>query len=139
LPARGCTPHAGSVSERLDFLARPVLWRRTDSRVFVRAARLDRAWWVLRINGFPDHPPYTLFSGGVVVGDVWDVGITAPAWELDATGRPPLTDAERREVLALMRGLGPYGSEFGLPCTGDWCPCLRFTDDYAGASTERNT
>lgn len=106
-----------------EFLGRPVVWHRTGSDVFVHAALVDGVWWVLRINGFPDHPLYTLFVDGVVVGDVQDLRTRAPAWDLDTS--PALSDAGRDEVLALMSGLGPYGSEVGRPCDGDWCGCVR--------------
>lgn len=110
-------------------LARAVAWRRTGARVFVRAACVDNAWWVLRLNGFPDHPCYTLFVGGAVVGDVQDLATSAPLWDLDSD-LPALTSGERAQVLALMRGLGPYGSEVGQPCDGDWCGCDLLTDDH---------
>lgn len=89
--------------------------------MFVFAARVDDQWWVLRLNGFPDHPLFTLFVNGSVVGDVED-------FHVDIEGRPPLTAGQREEVLTLMRGLGPYGSEVGSPCDGDWC-CAGRTDD----------
>ncbi|HEX5114693.1 MAG TPA: hypothetical protein VFW65_05795 [Pseudonocardiaceae bacterium] len=109
----------------MDVLARPILWRHTGARVFVYAALVDQAWWVLRLNGFPDHPLFTLFMEGIVVGDVQDIAVRAPAWDLDADGRPALSRVERDEVLTVMRGLGPYGSEVGRPCAGDWCGCDR--------------
>jgi hypothetical protein len=109
------------MAERVDHLARPVVWRRTGAPVFVYAARVDDAWWVLRRNGFPDHPLYTLFVAGSVVGDVTDLKARAPAWDVE--DRSALSDEQRDEVLTAMRGLGPYGSEVGRPCDGDWCPC----------------
>ena len=102
-------------------LTRAVVWQRTDVPVFVHAARVDGAWWVLRLNGFPDHPPFTLFVDGVVVGDVADLRSSAPSWDLNVAGRPAATGEERDELLAPLRGLGPYGSEVGEPCDGDWC------------------
>ena len=36
----------------------------------------------------------------------------------------------------LMRGLGPYGSEAGQPCHGDFCTCDIMTDDWAAQETE---
>ncbi|MBN6040209.1 hypothetical protein [Amycolatopsis sp. 195334CR] len=107
-------------------LTRPVVWQRTDAGVFVHAAQVDGRWWVLRLNSFPDHPLYTFFVDGTVVGDVQDLRTRAPGWDLDT--RPPLSPAHRDEVLALMRGLGPYGSELGKPCDGDWC-CSRRTGE----------
>jgi hypothetical protein len=118
------------VAAHADFLGRSVAWQDTGARVFVRAARVDRQWWVLRVNEFPDHPLFTLFIEGACVGDVEDLHIRAPGWDLDVAQRPPLSDAQRGEVLGLMRGLGPYGSEVGQPCDGDWCRCARFTDEY---------
>lgn len=120
-----------TMADRVDYLARPIEWRRTDAPAFVFAARMDDAWWVLRLNGFPDHPLYTLFVAGVVVGDVEDLRIVAPAWDL--SGERTLSAGERDEVLTLMRGLGPYGAEVGQPCDGDWCPCTRLTDEYIRA------
>jgi hypothetical protein len=120
---------------RVDYLAHPVVWRPTNAPAFAYAAWVDEAWWVLRCNGFPDHPRYTLFVGGRVVGDVEDLAIRAPAWDL-ADGRP-LTAGQRDEVLALMRGLGPYGSEVGEPCDGDWCQCDRLTDEFIRAACGR--
>ncbi|XVV00431.1 hypothetical protein ACQPW3_23670 [Actinosynnema sp. CA-248983] len=120
--------------DRANVLTRPVAWQRTGARVFTYAAHVDHTWWVLRLNGFPDHPLFTLFVGGEVVGDVEDVKTTA--WDLDATHRPHLTDAQREEVLALMRGLGPYGSEVGRPCDGDWCACDLLTDEYVREGPE---
>ncbi|MGB3444862.1 MAG: hypothetical protein WBA97_39495 [Actinophytocola sp.] len=115
------------MAERVDYLTRPVRWRRTDAPVFVYAARVDDAWWVLRRNGFPDHPLFTLFVDGVVAGDVEDVRTRAPAWDLEVGDRQALTDEQRGEVLTSLRGLGPYGSEVGQPCDGDWCQCVSLT------------
>jgi hypothetical protein len=125
------------VSELTRFLTRPVVWQHTDTRVFVHAARVDDAWWVLRLNGFPDHPLFTLFVDGVVVGDVEDIRTRAPAWDLGAAGRPALAGEQRGEILTLMRGLGPYGSEVGQPCDGDWCSCTQRTDDYIREGTTK--
>ncbi|MFI9818069.1 hypothetical protein [Saccharothrix variisporea] len=113
---------------RPDVLTRRVTWHRTATRVFVLAARVDDTWWVLRRNSFPEHPLYTLFVDGAVVGDIDDT--TTTSWDLDATARPPLTDDQRAEVLASVRGLGPYGSEVGRPCDGDWCACDALTDEH---------
>lgn len=118
------------MSKRSDHVARPVLWQCTGAPVFVHAARVDDAWWVLRRNGFPDHPLYTLFVGGVVAGDVTDIRAVAPSWDMDVDHRPALTGAERDEILAALSGFGPYGAEAGRPCDGDWCPCAERTDEY---------
>lgn len=94
--------------------------------MFVYAARVDGAWWVLRRNSFPDHPLYTLFVDGVVAGDVEDLATRAPAWNRDAAA---VLDGEQlAEALAPLRGLGPYGSEVGRPCDGDWCSCAERAD-----------
>jgi hypothetical protein len=114
-------------------LTRPVVWRAVGGPVFVHAARVDGVWWVLRLNSFPDHPFFTLFADGVVVGDLDD--IRAGAWDLETAVRPALTGEERADVLAVMRGLGPYGSEVGRPCDGDWCRCSRRTDDFIREGT----
>lgn len=111
------------MAERVDFLARAVVWRSTEAPVFAYAARVDGAWWVLRRNGFPDHPLFTLFVAGTVVGDVQDVRTRAPGWDLAVGDRPALTDEQRGEALTPLRDLGPYGSEVGQPCDGDWCGC----------------
>lgn len=112
----------------MDPLARSVAWRRTGTHVFVHAARVDSTWWVLRLNDFPGHPLFTLFAGGVRVADVDDPALQAPAWDLDTVRRPLLDDDERGEVLALMRGLAPYGSEAGRPCDAVWCSCDLLAD-----------
>ncbi len=119
----------------MDYLGRTVEWRRTGAPVFLFAARVDGAWWVLRLNGFPDHPLYTLFVDGTGIGDVQDLGTRAPAWSLDFDGDRLLPGDERAEILTLMSGLGPYGSEVGDPCDGDWCACDRLTDDHIRART----
>ncbi|MFC9331135.1 hypothetical protein [Kitasatospora sp. NPDC057015] len=109
-------------------------WHATGSGVFPYTARADGRRWVLRLNDFPEHPLFTLFVDGRVVGDLDD----APAaWRLPPRTTPPaLTVPERAEVLRLMAGLGPYGAETGSPCTGDHCTgdhctCSILTDEYA--------
>lgn len=124
------------MSERVDYLGRTVVWQHTTARVFVHAAWVDGTWWVLRLNGFPDHPLFTLFVDGSCVGDVEDIQTRAPTWDLDVACRPGLTDEQRTEVLTLMRGLGPYGSEIDQPCDGDWCGCDRLTDEYVQGSDQ---
>ncbi|MFE6844904.1 hypothetical protein [Streptomyces sp. NPDC057686] len=106
-----------------------VSWNDTDTRVFRWAARAEGRWRVLRLNDFPEHPLHTLFIDGQVIGDLDDVPDTWRLWP--ATALPALTASERAEVLALMTGLGPYGTEAGTPCTGDWCACSALTDAYA--------
>lgn len=97
--------------------------------MFQYAARVDGVRWaVLRLNGFPDHPLYTMFIDGLRMFDT-DLSV-------DGQGpHEPLTTDERQEVLTLMRGLGPYGAEIGRPCDGDWCACDVLTDDYAARET----
>jgi hypothetical protein len=101
-------------------------WRRVRSNVFPYAALLNGVHWVvLRLNGFPDHPLYTLFIDGERIFDVDVLTLgSRPEYE-------PLSPEERREVLTLMRGLGPYGAEAGRPCDGDFCACGALTDDFA--------
>jgi hypothetical protein len=111
---------------------RSVRWQPTGARVFIFAARVDGGWWVLRLNGFPDHPMFTLFVNGRVVGDVDDFAV----WD---AGHPALTVEQRDEVLTMMRGLGPYGSEIGAPCDGDWC-CAHRTDAFIlGSASDPTT
>ncbi|MEU9103844.1 hypothetical protein AB0D54_05680 [Streptomyces xanthophaeus] len=103
------------------------VWHATGSNAFPYAARAEGRWWVLRLNGFPDHPLHTFFVDGRRVADIEDL----PAdWHRPGTPpRPVLTEAERAEVLRLMAGLGPYGSEAGTPCTGSYCTCEALADD----------
>jgi hypothetical protein len=98
--------------------------------VFVYAASADGAWWVLRLNDFPDHPLFTLFVSGVCIGDIEDIPARAPAWNLEVESRPALATGQRNQVLQFMRGLGPYGTEVGQPCESDWCTCSLLTDEY---------
>lgn len=122
------------MSEPVHVLARPVRWRRTGARAFAFAARVDGAWWVLRLNDFPHHPLYTLFVDGAVVGDVEDVPSRAPGWDLGSADGPGLTDEQRAEALASVRGLEPYGSEVGRPCDGDWCSCAGSAEERGAAT-----
>jgi hypothetical protein len=111
-----------------------VTWRHVRSNAFPWAARIDGVWHVLRLNDFPDHPLHTLFIAGACIGDLDDL---PDSWHLDRNRQHgPLTPQERQQVLTLMRGLGPYGSEVGHPCHGDFCTCDIMTDDWAGRETE---
>ncbi|MFB6616954.1 hypothetical protein ACIGFK_33170 [Streptomyces sp. NPDC085524] len=103
-----------------------VPWHSTGSGVFPHAARVEGRWWVLRLNDFPEHPLLTLFVGGRHVADLDDV----PADWQRLTDTPALTSTERAEILDLMAGLGPYGSEHANPCSGDWCTCDLLTEAY---------
>ena len=108
-------------------------WHRVASAVFSFAAWVEGHCWVLRLNDFPEHPLFTLFIDGKVEGDLDD---PPQAWQLQPSASIPVLDQDRRaEVLDLMRGLGPYGSEQGQPCDGDWCHCSALTDDYAARIT----
>lgn len=105
------------------------VWLNTGTTVFRYAARVGASWWVLRLNDFPDHPLFTLFVDARVVGDVDDL---PAAWRIGPRATMErTTEAERGEVLGLMAGLGPYGSEVGQRCDGDWCTCDILTDEYA--------
>ncbi|WP_424186383.1 hypothetical protein ACOBQX_00855 [Actinokineospora sp. G85] len=114
-------------------LSRPVSWRPTGVAVVDHAVRVDGQWWVLRVNDFPDHPLRTLFVGRTAVLDFDE---PPAAWDLGAG--EPLDERELDEVLDLMRGLGPYGSEVGQPCEGYPCGCDRLTDDRIRASRRRS-
>ncbi|MGW6710822.1 hypothetical protein ACWGDE_38865 [Streptomyces sp. NPDC054956] len=103
-------------------------WYTTGSGVFPHAARVAGRWWVLRLNDFPEHPLFTLFVDGRLVADVDDL---PSDWQrLEQGSAAALTPSERAEILDLMAGLGPYGAEYGTPCTGDWCTCDLLTDAY---------
>ncbi|MFJ2750521.1 hypothetical protein [Streptomyces sp. NPDC087297] len=106
-----------------------VPWHDAASHVFPYAARVGGRWLVLRLNGFPDHPLYTLFTDARPVADVED---PPEAWGLHPRkALPALTAADRAAVLALMAGLGPYGAEAGAPCDGDYCGCAAWDDAFA--------
>lgn len=125
-----------------------IVWSRTGDAHFPSAVRVDGQWWVLRVNGFPDHPLWTLFVDGVAREHVEDA---APGWTFDG---PPLATAEQvlasagqvlasteqvlataeqalastdqalataEQVLAPLRGLEAFGSEDGNPCDGPYC------------------
>ncbi|GAA1950658.1 hypothetical protein [Kitasatospora viridis] len=110
------------------------VWYDTGTNVFRFAARADGQWWVLRLNGFPDHPLYTLFIGGRVVGDLYE---PPASWGLDEQQAPLLGAVERAEMLGELAGLGPYGAEVGRPCDGDYCTCQALTDEFAAQVTEK--
>jgi len=95
-------------------------WHATGHPLFPAAAKVDGAWWVMRLNDFPDHPLWTLFIDG-------------NARRFDTTGLPehwahplhpteaPLPPATAREVLAPIERFTIYGSEVGRPCDSDFC------------------
>ncbi|HEY1175639.1 MAG TPA: hypothetical protein VGF17_05745 [Phytomonospora sp.] len=93
-----------------------VPWRRTGQRRFPFAARVDGAWWVLRINGFPDHPLWTLFIDG---RRPLDLDGTPAAWALKDV--PALSDETALEAVAPFGSFVVYGSEAGLPCDDPAC------------------
>ncbi|WP_158886737.1 hypothetical protein [Amycolatopsis anabasis] len=99
--------------------ARPE-WRRTGAACFPAAAVVDGQWWVLRLNGFPDHPLWTLFVNGPEVR--FDTTGLPPAWgrPLDPSV-PPLEPHLAQEALAPLRDLAVYGSEAGDPCDDEVC------------------
>lgn len=103
-------------------------WHRVGSPVFVYAAFVTGRTWALRLNDFPDHPLYTLFVDGQVIGDLDD---PPPRWHLrPASGLPVVDPVRRAAVLEPLKALGPYGSEAGQPCDGDWCHCRILTAAY---------
>ncbi len=94
-------------------------WYQTGAPFFPVAGRVDGAWWVLRVNSFPDHPLWTLFVDGVRRFDVDDA---PPAWGNPAAlDHPALTPAEASEVLAPVAALVAYGSEVGAACDNPFC------------------
>lgn len=98
------------------------------SRVFPFAAEANGEWWVLRMNDFPEHPLFTLFIDGEAICDLDDPPET---WRLRPHESLPVLDgATRATVLEAMRSFGPYGSEVGTPCDGDWCTCSILTPTY---------
>ncbi|BCJ36445.1 hypothetical protein Athai_39480 [Actinocatenispora thailandica] len=103
---------------RPELAARPG-WRRTGDGRFPAAARVDGRWWVLRLNGFPDHPLWTLFVAGAVR---YDLDTTPVGWDhpLDRSA-PALPDEVAATVLAPVRPFAAYGSEHGQPCDGPFC------------------
>ncbi|MFE2926147.1 hypothetical protein [Streptomyces goshikiensis] len=108
------------------------VFHRTGTSVFPYAALVDGRWWILRLNDFPEHPLYTLFVGSRRVTDLRDDPADwrrmSEAW----AAAPVLDAAARAEVLRLMAGFGPYGAEYGTPCTdNDYCTCTVLTDAYA--------
>ncbi|MCC3328943.1 hypothetical protein [Nocardia abscessus] len=98
--------------------ARPQ-WRRTGIARFPVAALVDDQWWVLRINGFPDHPLWTLFIDGAPRFDLDD---TPPTWGRPSVRSAPSLDPHTAEqVVAPIQGFTAYGSEVGDPCDDPVC------------------
>ncbi|MGK8510216.1 hypothetical protein ACRS5S_19935 [Nocardia asiatica] len=97
--------------------ARP-RWRRTGTARFPVAADVDGHWWVMRINGFPDHPLWTLFIDGTPRFDMDD---TPPAWGRPTDPAPTLDPHTAAQVVAPVQGFAAYGSEVGDPCDDPFC------------------
>ncbi|MGC0419822.1 hypothetical protein [Embleya sp. AB8] len=101
-----------------ELAARP-RWRRTGNVYFPVAAAVDGTWWILRINGFPDHPPWTLFVGGVRRFDLDDL---PSGWKYPSDPASPVLETRiAEEVLTPIRGFVAYGSEVGRPCDNPFC------------------
>lgn len=109
--------HTGEVTH--PELAQRPRWRFTGDGRFPVAARVGDRWWVLRINGFPDHPLWTLFVAGVTRFDLTE---TPAGWgrPLDPSA-PTLPADTAAAVLAPVRGFTAFGSEHGRPCDGPFC------------------
>ncbi|MFE6922246.1 hypothetical protein ACFVAV_14465 [Nocardia sp. NPDC057663] len=94
-------------------------WQRTGKAHFPVAAFVDGSWWVLRINGFPDHPLWTLFVDGLRRFDIDD---TPATWGRPANPSTPSLAAETvEEILAPIQSFVAYGSEVGDPCDNPFC------------------
>lgn len=94
-------------------------WRRTGNVCFPHAAHMFGSWWVLRINGFPDHPLYTLFVDQVGQRDLEDL---PRRWgSPDSVAGAQLEGADQLAVLEGLEKLEIYGSERGEPCQGLYC------------------
>lgn len=112
-------------------MAHPVLgarpqWLRTGADYFPAAATVEGQWWVLRLNGFPDHPLWTLFIDGNTTR--FDLDDLPPAWGKPLDPSAPLLETHlARMVLAPIRDLAVYGSEVGDPCDDLVCCGNRFT------------
>ncbi|WP_328761150.1 hypothetical protein [Streptomyces sp. NBC_00272] len=125
-------PGPGGTGAPFPALPPEASWHRTGTSVFPYAARVEGRWWILRLNDFPEHPLYTLFVDSRCVADVNDDPADWRRVEAAEATAPFLGAAARAEVLQLMAGLGPYGAEYGTPCTGnDYCTCEVLTDAYA--------
>ena len=96
-----------------------VRWHRTGRAPFTVAARVDGDWWVLRTNGVPDHPLWTLFVNGECRFDADD---PLPGWGDPGAACLSLLEPEVvHEVLAPLQHFERYGSEVGQPCTHPSC------------------
>ncbi|WP_174188619.1 hypothetical protein [Nocardia barduliensis] len=97
--------------------ARPQ-WHRTGIGRFPVAAHVDGRWWVLRLNGFPDHPLWTLFIDGT---PRFDIDTTPPTWGRPSAAAPTLDPHTTTQVVAPIQHLTAYGSEVGDPCDDPVC------------------
>ncbi|MGW5143136.1 hypothetical protein ACWEPH_29120 [Nocardia beijingensis] len=98
--------------------ARP-RWQSTGNDKFPVAAHVDGQWWVLRLNGFPDHPLWTLFIDGAPRFDIDD---TPPTWGRPSVrSAPPLDRATADRILSPIQHFVTYGSEAGDPCDDPFC------------------
>lgn len=94
-------------------------WKRTGNPRFPLAAEMDGAWWVLRMNAFPDHCMWTLFVDGAVR---YDLDETPAAWGRPGVRSAPMLDsATAAAVLTPVAHLAAYGSEAGQPCDDPFC------------------
>ncbi|GAA2407431.1 hypothetical protein GCM10010191_14700 [Actinomadura vinacea] len=94
-------------------------WQRTGNTRFPVAARVNDQWWVLRINGFPDHPLWTLFVDGARCHDVHETS-TLPGDPTDPSA-PVLEPHTAQELLEPVQAFAVYGSEVGAPCDDPVC------------------
>ncbi|WP_378731886.1 hypothetical protein [Nocardia brasiliensis] len=92
-------------------------WRRTGNTYFPVAARVEGHWWVLRLNGFPDHPLWTLFVDGQRRFDLE----TAPSTWGPLHDAPMLETSTAQDILAPIRDFVAYASEIGDPCDNPFC------------------
>lgn len=94
-------------------------WQQTGDAYFPVAARVDKQWWVLRVNAFPDHPLWTFFVSGKRRFDLDDA---PPACGRPADPEmPALDEVQARDALAAVAGFAAYGSEVGRPCDNLFC------------------
>lgn len=90
-------------------------WRPTGNVYFPSAARVGDVWWVLRINGFPEHPLFTLFADG---HRKYDLDVLPHRW---AQTDRPLSHSETNSALREIQSFINYGSEVGQACDNPFC------------------
>ncbi|MFG1792523.1 hypothetical protein [Nocardia sp. NPDC049149] len=94
-------------------------WQRTYHVCFPVAAVVGTQRWVLRINGFPDHPLWTLFVDGI---RRFDLEGSPPGWVLPAADAAAPMDIDlAHEIIQPVAGYEAYGSEIGDPCDDPVC------------------